>query len=139
MMGVIFLASTSLFSWSNTSQFLAPLLRWFLPDISPRTVEQLQFILRKAGHLTEYALLAFLLYRALAGTLWNDAKRWFWIPAWMTLGIAGLFAISDEFHQSLVATRTASPRDVLIDCCGAAFALLLLWSLQGRRLKAQAA
>ena len=30
-----------------------------------------------------------------------------------------LMASADEWHQSCLPNRTGSPRDVLIDCCGA--------------------
>ena len=39
--------------------------------------------------------------------------------------VAAAFAVSDELHQSFVATRTASGHDVMIDWCGVLVALLL--------------
>ena len=62
-------------------------------------------ILRKCAHVTEYAVLAFLLVRAIG----REA------PAFV-LGI--LYAASDEFHQSFVRGRHASPVDVAIDTVG---------------------
>jgi len=74
-------------------------------------------ILRKGAHMTEYAVLAFLLARALG----REA------PA-LALGI--LYAASDEFHQSFVRGRHASPIDVAIDSVG-----LLLGLLAWRRAR----
>jgi len=62
-------------------------------------------ILRKCAHVTEYAVLAFLLARAIG----REA------PA-LALGV--LYAASDEFHQSFVRGRHASPVDVAIDTVG---------------------
>ena len=73
-------------------------------------------ILRKCAHVTEYAVLAFLLARAIGRAA----------PAFL-LGV--LYAASDEFHQSFVSGRHASPIDVAIDSVG-----LLIGILAWRRL-----
>jgi len=41
-----------------------------------------------------------------------------------------MYAVSDDFHQSFVPSRTASAWDVLVDACGAATGLALIWSLR---------
>ena len=64
-------------------------------------------ILRKCAHVTEYAILALLLYRALGREL----------PAFL-LGLA--YAVTDEMHQRFVRGRHASPFDVAIDAAGLA-------------------
>ena len=68
-------------------------------------------ILRKGAHLTEYAILAVLLRRALGRDL----------PAFL-VGVA--YAASDELHQHFVAGRHASPVDVGIDAVGLGLGLL---------------
>ena len=70
------------------------------------------FVLRKCAHITEYAILAALLMRAIgrAG------------PAFLT---AVAYAATDEFHQHFVRGRHASPVDVAIDAFGAALGLLV--------------
>jgi VanZ family protein len=67
-------------------------------------------ILRKCAHVTEYAILAFLLRRAVA-TPWAAAA-------------AFLYACSDEYHQSFVVGREGRPRDVAIDSIGIVIGLL---------------
>ena len=70
-------------------------------------------VLRKCAHVTEYAILALLLYRALGREL----------PAFL-IGLA--YAITDEVHQEFVRGRHASPFDVSMDAAGLALGLLLL-------------
>src|SRR6476659_8998277 len=64
-------------------------------------------ILRKCAHMTEYALLWFLWWRALG--YGNRA-----LPAAIAIG----YAITDEFHQTFVQGRHGAPLDVLIDSAG---------------------
>jgi VanZ family protein len=73
-------------------------------------------VLRKCAHMTEYAVLAFLLARAFGRE----------VPA---LAVGMLYAVSDEVHQAFVSGRHASPIDVAIDTVG-----LLLGLLARRRL-----
>ena len=70
-------------------------------------------VLRKCAHVTEYAILALLLYRAIGREL----------PAFL-IGFA--YAITDEIHQEFVRGRHASPFDVSMDAAGLALGLLLL-------------
>ena len=53
-------------------------------------------MLRKCAHVTEYAILALLLYRAIGREL----------PAFL-IGFA--YAVTDEVHQAFVRGRHASP------------------------------
>jgi VanZ family protein len=114
-MFLIFAGSTDALSAEQTSRFLVPFLLWLDPEISVATIAVIHFALRKLGHLTEYAILAALLWRALRAT----ALRELWKPAVITLVIAAIYAALDEFHQSFVPTRTASENDVMIDIGGA--------------------
>jgi VanZ family protein len=76
-------------------------------------------ILRKAAHLTEYAVLGGLLYRALG----REALA-------LVVGIA--YATTDELHQYFVRGRHASPVDVAIDAVGVAVGMLLWLRLRER-------
>jgi len=120
---VISFASTDLMSAAHTSRFIGPFLRWLAPEISAASILAVQFFVRKAAHLTEYAILAALLLRALRPGRGKVAMP---LLLW-TLFIAAAYAMLDEFHQSFVTSRTGSPRDVMIDVCGAAVGLALYW------------
>jgi VanZ family protein len=113
----IFIGSTDLMSAEHTSRFIGPFLRWFAPDITEATIASVQLVVRKCAHLTEYAILAALFYRA------------FRLHREHVLGaafiFAGLYAALDEFHQSFVASRTGTPYDIMIDCAGAIIGLAI--------------
>ena len=129
-MAVIFLGSTDMLSAAHTSRFLVPLLRWFDPQISLAELNAIQFGIRKLAHLTEYTILAALLWRALrGGTRWQVKMSILFFVAWIACAI---FAAGDEFHQSFVPSRTSSPIDVMIDVTGAliGLAICLAFSMQ---------
>ena len=126
-MGVIFLMSTDLGSSAHTSRIVEPLLRWLNPEISTGAMARVHFLVRKAGHLSEYAVLALLLLRAVRSSLRLAPGDWSWRATGLALLLAAAYAATDEFHQSFVAARTASAGDVLIDSLGALFALMLVF------------
>jgi VanZ family protein len=122
-MALIFIGSTDVLSAEHTSRFLVPFLRWLDPHISFATIIAIQTLIRKVGHVTEYAILAILFWRALRGGEGLRTRNWLvFFGAWIA---CALFAASDEFHQSFVPSRTASVHDVMIDICGALIGLLL--------------
>jgi VanZ family protein len=130
-MAAIFVGSTDVLSTRNTSRWIVPILRWVKPDISEAALRRCQTIIRKGGHVTEYAVLGLLLYRALH--LSPTASGFTGRSAAAALAIATLYAASDEFHQAFVATRYASMTDVIIDTLGAVAALVLLWIWSRKR------
>lgn len=76
------------------------------------------------AHFGEYAVLAFLLF-------WAQLSRGSWkgrltLSLAISFILATLYGASDEFHQSFVPGRDASPLDVAADATGAAFALILI-------------
>jgi VanZ family protein len=126
-MAFIFIGSTDLLSAEHTSRFIGPFLRWFAPDTSEATIASVQLFVRKCGHLTEYAILAALLWRAFRA----HRQR----VLGLAFLIAALYAGLDELHQSLVTTRTGSPWDVAIDCVGAVLGLWLCRFFRNRKSK----
>jgi VanZ family protein len=70
-------------------------------------------ILRKGAHMTEYALLGFLLVRALR----DDALAFYG---------ALVYASTDELHQAFVRGRHGSAVDVGIDAIGAFLGVVVL-------------
>jgi VanZ family protein len=130
-MAVIFSASADSESVEHTSRFLEPFLRWLKPDISAEAIDTVRTLIRKCAHVTEFAVLAALLWRALRSRC--PAGEWSWKTAGLAFVIAVIYAATDEFHQLFVETRTGSAVDVLIDSFGAALALGALWILRRRR------
>jgi len=128
-MGLIFILSTDLGSSAHTSRILGPLLRWLIPNVTREQIEMVQFLVRKGGHVAEYAGLAMLLVRALRPAL-RATQAWSWPAAGLTLAAATAYAATDEWHQSFVATRTASAGDVLLDAIGVSIGLVLVFGWQ---------
>lgn len=82
--------------------------------------------IKKSGHVSEYAVLSFWIWRALD---FRKERRWL---VWL---IAILYAATDEYHQSFVIGRFPSVWDVVIfDNAGA---LISLWVAQRYKLKLQ--
>ena len=77
--------------------------------------------IRKLAHLTEYAVLGWLLTASLYLT--NIPMK---ASALSAVGISLLYAISDEWHQSFVEERGPGIGDVMIDLAGAVLGVAFL-------------
>jgi len=75
-------------------------------------------VARKLGHITGYALLT--------GAWWWALRRVVERPVLWAVGIAFVYACTDEFHQTFVRGREGTPRDVVIDAVGMAIAAALI-------------
>ena len=128
-MALIFSASADSHSYEHSSRFIGPLLHWLFPRMSQSRIEVIHHFFRKGAHLTEYAMLALLLWRAVRQPVKNDPRPWRWPEAGLALAIVFLYAASDEFHQIFVPTRSPLVSDVLIDTAGGAAGLLALWAI----------
>ena len=132
-LGVIFVGSTSVMSAEHTSRYIVPFLLWLKPGMSPEAIWTILVVTRKCAHVTEYAVLALLLWRALRSVPTLHAKTLLVFGA--ALFGCALFAASDEFHQTFVKSRTPSVRDILLDTGGALLGLLIGASFARRRSK----
>jgi VanZ family protein len=101
--------------------------------MSPHTIWIILVVIRKCAHVTEYAILALLLWRAVRSLPALSVKMSLSFGAAL-LGCA-VFAATDEFHQSFVKSRTPSVRDVLLDVAGAVVGLLIGASFTRRHFK----
>lgn len=126
---VISFASTSEFSATNTSQIIRPILLWIFPNISEAQLANVHFLLRKAGHFIEYAVLAILARRAFISSSQAILRRYWFVLALLLVATYGLL---DEFHQSFVPSRTSSIYDSGVDLAGG-LTVLLLFKLFGNR------
>ena len=127
----MFSASTNAGSAKHTSRLLGPLLRWLFPDMPGDARMFVVFCIRKAAHVTEYAILALLLWRALRSRNRAAAGGWNRRHAFAVVALGATFAVTDEFSQTFWSERLGSPRDVALDTFGAALGISLLW-LVGR-------
>jgi len=132
---VISVLSTDVFSSQHTSRFIIPILHWIFPHAGAETLALMHAIIRKSAHFTEYFLFSMLLLRALRGEDRGWKMRWAIWAVVIAAGYAGL----DEFHQSFVPSRTASPWDALLDTVGASAAQIFLWIWHVSRMRATSA
>lgn len=131
-MTAIFIFSTDLFSSGNTGGLVVRIIRWIYPTISEENLLFAHFLVRKAGHFTVYAVLAFLLIRAFRAV---TELRWRWQWALYSFFIIGIYALLDEYHQTFTTSRTGSVYDSLIDLTGGSFMLFVLWLWNLRKPK----
>ena len=129
----VLFASSASFSASNTSRIIRPLLVWLFPNITEAALAEAHFLVRKAAHLTEYAILAILAARAFRSSSRQILRERWWLASF---ALVASVALVDEWHQSFLPSRTGSIYDSLLDMTGGALALACaaLW-LKRRRKK----
>ena len=132
---LIFLGSGATLSSQQTSRFLRPIIHWIFPSLPEQTVNRVVAVARKSAHVTEYGVLALLVWRARRRPVQSETRPWVWRDAGFAFALAVAYAATDEFHQALVPSRQGSGWDVLLDSCGAAGVLLLLWAIGRWRKK----
>ena len=137
----VLFASSSNFSAPNTSRVIRPLLLWLFPGMPESSLAHVHFLVRKAAHFTEYALLALLAARAFRTSGRASLRRGWWAAAF---ALVALVALADEYHQSFLPSRTGTIYDSLLDMAGGATALacaagwLALWRRSsGNRARAR--
>ena len=133
-LALIFSASGDANSFKHSSTLFEPLMRWLFPGMAQTTIEQWHYYFRKGGHLTEFAILALLLWRAIRQPRPGEFRPWRRDQAGLALASTWLLAAGDEIHQVFVPSRTAQVSDVFIDTAGGAIGLIVLWGI-GKFLK----
>lgn len=83
--------------------------------------DRIELPVRKLAHMTEYFVLAI----CISFPLYVYGVRGLLLILFAGLFCVG-FACTDEFHQSFVAGRGPSKRDVMIDSAGALFGIILV-------------
>jgi VanZ family protein len=81
-----------------------------------------EVVLRKLGHVTEYAVLGLCWIRAMRGLGLGGSRQGAVLAG---IGLTLAYAITDEVHQTLVEGRHGTPVDVLVDSVGIAIAALV--------------
>jgi len=118
-LAIIYSFSTDEFSSNNTAGIIEPVLHFLFPGLSPSQLDLWHAVIRKLGHISEYAILAWLTYRAIRFDETDPLKA-----KVRTFQFLVLAAMTDEFHQSLTRSRGASIVDVGYDSFGG---LIVLW------------
>jgi VanZ family protein len=117
---VIFFLGSGQGSMAETSRFIRPLLEFLFPAASEELLAVYHGVIRKFAHIAEYAVLGVLAYRAFSVATPRFVRSRPWLPA---LLLVAATAVTDEFIQSFIESRTSSPRDVAIDLAGGAAAV----------------
>jgi VanZ family protein len=119
---VILHAAGPAFDGNHTGSVIERIFAAIGLPLSITAGEVVNTIIRKLAHLTEYAILGTLAFRAVR------SERGGWMLAWSVaaVAIATAVATSDELLQSLTPTRTATPADVLLDATGATIAQMAI-------------
>lgn len=140
LMGFIYWLGADHGSSNVTRGFLAEAIRLLFPGLyarlSPEALHTLNFLVRKGGHVTGYALLGLLDARAVRGVgQLRGAPLGPGVAAPGAWAAAVLWAAVDEYHQSFSASRGGSSWDVVLDSAGAAagVGIYLLWTLRRNR------
>ncbi len=102
-------------------RYWGPVLAWagliaylsHIPSLETGAPGVWDLVVRKIGHVGEFGVLTFLVWRALRAHKIAPSR------ALIGSGLLALgFAAGDEFHQSFIPGREGAVRDVLIDAIG---------------------
>ena len=131
---LIAIESTPWLSAKNTGHALYQLLVSFFGPVSASSVSVANNVLRKVGHVAGYGILSWLLFRAWRATLGSYravawALSWSVIAFFMTAAVASL----DEWHQTLLPSRTGRLHDVILDSASALAVQILLFLILRKR------
>jgi hypothetical protein len=135
---MIAIESTAAFGSDRTSHPLRWLVQLFFGQLNDATWDFLHHYIRKTGHFLGYGALGLVWLRAWRMTLSTPRTKTYprgpRLPDARFLSQAGLALLGtalvaswDEWHQTFLPNRTGSPYDVLLDCCGAAAMLGIVW------------
>ena len=96
-------------------------LALFLSHLTGWDSDTSTFLIRKAGHFSEYLLLGISFMVSVKAILWRKQEQWksfLWRYALIAWAAGTVYAVSDEFHQSFVPGRSCELRDICIDAAG---------------------
>jgi VanZ family protein len=122
---LIFNLSGATYGSTLTAWLLHGILGFFHVTLAPATFQVVHFFFRKLAHLTEYAIFSSLLYASLQK---GGPLAWRARTALGCVLIAGVYSLTDEFHQLFVPGRTGSLVDSGIDTAGASLGMLVVYA-----------
>jgi VanZ family protein len=134
-LGVLALESSDLGSSDHTGHLLRKLWTALFGQPDAATFELVHHLIRKTGHFLGYAILSWLIFRAVRAS-WRNRQEilsrgrdYFWQLRWAVLGVAGtaVAASVDEIHQTFNPARTGRWQDVVLDTSGALAIQIILF------------
>lgn len=135
VMGMIFWfsAQTGESSGALSGRIAAWVVRFFVPQVDAFSPAQQQaliyrvgWIIRKAAHFSEFALLGMCLLLHIRQLKKKIKLSHPWLWSW---GVGTVYAVSDELHQHFVGGRHCAISDVCIDSSGVIAGVLLMAGL----------
>ena len=125
---VIAVESTNLSSAEHTGRILYPIFH-FVFEMDPAKFAVWHALLRKTGHIVGYFTLSGLLFRSWRATFPRLSTRW--CVQWATVASLSTFLVAmlDEWHQSLLPSRTGTFRDVILDSTAGLVAQIALFAI----------
>jgi len=132
---IMLVISTDLGSMQTSQRLMNPIFLWFNPALNSHDLYFANIVFRKVCHLTEFAVLAMLVWRTrdLLKSPWPGSGTL--RLAALTLSVCAFFAISTELIQYASQSRAASPWDILINMTGAVLGLSLVFLIKIRTLR----
>ena len=116
--------STDDFGTPKTFVWIDHLLRIVWQAIPAEFVAVANRAVRRLAHLTEYAIFAILVVRALRSGTGPTPRS----PLAVAIGVAAALAFADEANQSLSETRTGAFLDCVVDVIGACVGAVIVRS-----------
>ncbi len=132
---VIALLSTSGFDTTFTYKLLKAVNDFLALGYTPARLREINAVVRKLAHVSEYFILALLLWRALRRGR-EEAWRWSWAAGTLLLGAA--WAGLDELHQVFEHGRGSSIVDVGWDGLGLLLALVVICATTRKKKEGRA-
>ncbi len=132
---VIAVLSTSGFDTGFTYKLLKAANDFLELGFSAARLREINAVVRKLAHVSEYFILALLLWRALRRGR-EEAWRWSWAAGTLLLGAA--WAGLDELHQVFERGRGSSVVDVGWDSLGLLLALVVICATTRKKKEGRA-
>lgn len=123
LFGIIYWMSGGDFTDGRTSEFFFPKIKSVFPGLSPESVTLIHEAIRAFAHVIEFFVLGLFLSLAVYRSPLKIAgfKKTFLI-----IILLFIFTLADELRQTLVALRTASLEDVVLDMAGGVLGLIIV-------------
>ncbi len=128
--GLIAFESTDFLSAQHTGSMLYTLLTRLFGEVNLYDVLIFHHYLRKTGHVIGYGMLSLLLLRGWRATF-GQTQPLLWRTALLSWLGTAFVASMDEWHQSVIPSRTGTWRDAVLDSlAGLVFLLVAYFALR---------